>query len=800
MGSDLSSSSIAFKETLELLEWPTVCAQLSTFASSHQGRRHCKELSLPADFATSRIRLSETLEIGLLDNSLEGGLSFKGVHDIEETLFCCEKGGLVSGEELLGVAETLGAARRLRRQLYDSELRPTISALLVDFATLPELEKHLKFGLEEGGRVADRASVNLGILRQKNRELIGQRNEALNQLIRRCANFLQDSVVAERNGRSVIAVKASFASKIPGLVHDTSASGSTLFIEPQGVISLSNQIAQVRSLIVKEEQFLLKEWSHLVGQNFVQIEKLSKTLLQLDLALARARYGQWIKGVPPILYEESDGSFSLPDLRHPLLVWNQICNKGAEVVPVTLEISTELRVVAITGPNTGGKTVTLKSIGLAVLMARAGMLLACSGEPLIPWCNQVLADIGDEQSLQQSLSTFSSHINRISRIFQALEEKAGSALVLLDEVGAGTDPREGTALAIALLKTLADRVRLTIATTHFGELKALKYTDPRFENASVAFDSETITPTYTLQWGIPGRSNAISIACRLGLDKEIISRAEKFIANNESPEVNKVIIGLEEQRRIQQSATEEAVSLLARAELLHDQLLEQWEKQCKQSAEVQEMGRQELESSIRDGQREVRNLIKRLRAEGANGETARRVGQRLRRLEGEHFKTTSNIAKNAWSPQVGERIRLISLDKAAEVISISEDGLYLNVLCGVFRSTVHLDAVESLDGRKSKPIETVVQIRSTKYSGNSSTLRTKRNTIDVRGLRVHEAEVVVEEYFRKAISPVWVVHGIGSGKLKKGLRKWFDDLEYVKEVSDAEQQDGGSGCTVVWMH
>jgi DNA mismatch repair protein MutS2 len=368
-------------------------------------------------------------------------------------------------------------------------------------------------------------------------------------------------------------------------------------------------------------------------------------------------------------------------------------------------------------------------------------------------------------------------------------------------VGAGTDPSEGTALASSLLKALADRARLTIATTHFGELKALKYNDPRFENASVAFNPETLSPTYELLWGIPGRSNALAIASRLGLDAAVLDEARQLLAPAADGEVNSVIRGLEEQRQRQQAAAEDAAALLARTELLHDELLQRWQKQKQQSAERQEQGRQRLERSIRDGQKEVRSLIRRLRDDRADGETARQAGQRLRRLENRHRPEQERRQPlPGWRPVPGERIRLLALGKAAEVLAISDDGSQLTVRCGVMRSTVELSGVESLDGRKPEPPpQPVVKVKARTNPGSGAQVRTSRNTLDVRGMRVHEAEAAVEEQLRGATGPVWVIHGIGTGKLKRGLRAWLETVPYVERVTDAEQGDGGVGCSVVWV-
>ncbi len=796
------SCSLAVRETLELLEWPLLCKNLATFASTDKGRLESENLVMPENLLTSKLLLKQTLEIGLLDNLLEGGVSFSGVSNLDRICSRAIKGAVINGEELIKVADTLAAARRLRKQIYDPTIRPNISSLLEDLVTLPDLEKLLRFGLEEGGRVADRASIKLSSLRQKFLELNVERKDLLNDILRRSPSIFQDSVIGIRYERPVLSIKVGLSSQLPGIVHDSSASGNTLFIEPQKVIPLGNIIASIKSKIHHEEQRILKEWSLEIARNHVSLLHLCDVILQIDLALTRARYGEFLDGVLPILEEEKDAPFCLKDLRHPLLVWKEHFQAGEKVVPVSLEVSSDLRVIAITGPNTGGKTVTLKSVGLAVLMARAGLLLPCSGKASLPWCEMVLADIGDEQSLQQSLSTFSGHLRRVNNILEAIKNSHGPTLVLLDEIGAGTDPSEGVALAIALLKTFAERARLTIATTHFGELKALKYSDSRFENASVSFDSETMSPTYHLQWGIPGRSNAIAIAKRLDLDSSVIDKAQELLTPLRGQEVDQMIIGLEEQRKLQQESAEKAAVLLARTEILHEELLIHWQKQIEYSERQKLVQRKNFSVTIESAQKEVRNLISRLRSKTATGETARLAGQRLRQLQEDVLqKASCNQSHNeGWVPKVGDRVRLIDLGKIAEVIYISDDGSQLTLLCGSFRSKVSLSSVESIKGEKPKLLKTVVKVNSKTTQSRGSKVRTTTNTLDVRGLRVHEAEVILEEFLRKTASPVWVVHGIGSGKLKRGLREWLKTLSYVERVIDAEQQDGGAGCSVIWLY
>jgi len=797
-------------ETLELLEWPRLAEQVAAFASTAAGRSRTLALPLAPALAISRDWLAETGELLGLDGVLDGGLSFDGVVDIGPLLLRCAKGGTAAGEPLLELAQTLAAARRLRRQIDDAELRPRTTALVAQLRTLPELEQRLRFCLEEGGRVADRASPPLAGLRRQLQGVRAERRERLQELLRRYAPLLQDTVIATRSDRPVLAVKAGAAAQLPGLVHDSSASGSTVFIEPQAVVGLGNRIRELEAQERELELAVLQELSALVGEQAEPLTQLQQVLVQLDAALARARYGAWLGAVRPELDADPQAAFELRDLRHPLLLWQQRRQGGQPVVPVSLTVSPQLRVVAITGPNTGGKTVTLKSLGLAALMARAGLYVPCSGTPRLPWCALVLADIGDEQSLQQNLSTFSGHIRRIARILEALAAPVqGASLVLLDEVGAGTDPQEGSALAAALLKHLADRARLTIATTHFGELKALKYGDPRFENASVGFDAETLAPTYRLQWGIPGRSNALAIARRLGLLEPVLQQAEAQLAPLAAGDVNQVIAGLEDERQRQQEAAEEAAALLARTELLHDELLLRWEQQQQQSAELQEQRRQQLERSIRQGQNEVRRIIRRLRQGDGRaarntaelGESARQAGQRLRQLEQQHRSAPERREHQGWMPAVGDRVRVLSLGKAAEVLAIAADGRELTVRCGPMRLTLELAAIEGLHGEKpAPPPPPRVQVSGvTAVRGQGPAVRSERNTVDVRGLRVHEAEAAVEEHLRSSNGPVWVIHGIGTGKLKRGLRQWLTTVPYVERVADADQGDGGPGCSVIYL-
>ena len=811
------------EETLELLGWPELCRHLAGFASTTMGRQALLRLSLPADLSHSQRLQQETRELLERDQQVEGGLDFRGVVDLNPLVERCCKGGIATGEALLGVATTMAAVRKLRRQINDPHRQPVTTDCLARLQGLHQLEHRLNHCLEEGGHVADRASPALAAVRHQLGELRLALRQQLHGLLRRHQAVLQDTVVSSRHGRAVLALKAGAMDQLPGLVHDSSASGNTLFVEPQVLVPLGNRIRDLEAQERQEEEQVLRQLGQRVADDAEPLLDTRAALLRLDLALARGRYGAAMGGIQPDFPETSPKAREAGDavgvagepillrqLRHPLLVWQQQADGGADVVPVDVQVHPHQRVVAITGPNTGGKTVVLKSLGLALLMARAGLPVLCAGPARLPWAELVLADIGDEQSLQQNLSTFSGHVKRLARILAAVEDSptaSTNGVVLLDELGAGTDPGEGSALAIALLRHMADRVRLTMATTHCSALKALKYEDDRFENASVAFDEATMAPTYQLQWGIPGRSNALAVAERLGLDRAVLRQARALLKPRQAGEVSSIISGLEQQRQRQDEAAAAAAALLARTEQLHAQVLRHWQRQQTDMAQRQQQRQQQLEDSIQAAQQEVARIIRTLRQGPADGEQARRAGQRLKALKQvRHGQSATAVdpshrwsTPQGWSPHVGMRVRLRRLGKAAEVLDVKDNGRTLELRCGPMRLQAPVDDVEFLNG--DAPLHHAappVQVTHRQSPAPGPEVRCAANTIDLRGFRLHEAESAVADQLGRCNGPVWVIHGIGTGRLKQGLRDWLKSTDQVERFHDAEPGDGGMGCTVVW--
>ena len=785
------------EESISLLEWDNLKKQISSFASTKMGEKAILDFEIPTEYEISRRLLQETIEINELENNLDKLISFSSVFDISKNIEICSKGGVINSSELLEIAETISAAKDLKKILLDFEQRPFISSFLNRLIDHNQIEKILKIGIESNGRISDRASQKLANLRQELLSKKSERRILVDKFIQKNTSYIQDTIIGDRYGRPVLAIKVQFAEKFKGIIHDSSASGNTIYLEPESIVFKGNKIASMEARVAGEEFKLLKEWSQIIRDNDKSLINMSEILLRTENALTRSRYSNWIGGNAPIV--ENNPIVSLIGFSHPLLIWENKKKEAPKPVSIDFHINRNTKVVAITGPNTGGKTVALKGLGIALLMARSGLFIPSIKNPIIPFCPNIFVDIGDDQSLEGNLSTFSGHILRIRNILESLNNKNGLSVVLLDEIGSGTDPSEGTALAIALLKEFATLSDITLATTHYGDIKALKYSDNRFENVSVAFDEESLKPRYTLNWGIPGRSNALSISKRIGIDERILNEAANYLKPKEVENINNIIKGLEDERIKQQNSAEEAAELIARTEILHDEIKNNYEFQKINAEKIQESERQKLSKHIKAAKKEVINLIKKLKDQNANGEDSRLIGIRLKEIEAEHLTQTNINKKISWSPKIGDFIKIKSLNSTGQIIDIDQKARSFEVKCGSFRSTLLINEFEGLNGEKPNFKNSKIQINSVREDFSFSKIRTNRNTIDVRGMRVHEAEIIIEEKIRKFHGPLWIVHGIGTGKLKKGLRIWLSGLNYVDIVEDAANNEGGAGCSIAWI-
>lgn len=833
-------------ETLTLLEWPRLCQHLSTFTATKLGAIAARRLSLPDRQSVSETLLAQTREATLIDRTLPG-LKFTGIQDIGDALERAQRHGILHGDELLAVATTLAGARQLRRTVdgyEDAQDIPVLLTLVADLRTYPDLERDIHHCIDDRGEVTDRASPKLGGIRDKLKRQRQDIYQKLQRILQRQNHAIQEAVITQRGDRFVIPVKAPQKDAIPGIVHDASTSGATLYVEPNSIIEMGNRLRQLQRQEQVEEEAICRALTLQVAEVYDDLENLLQIVTTLDLAAARARYGEWLGANAPRFVSAKE-QVTLRQLRHPLLVWQQHHEEGPSVVPIDAVIPPGLRVVAITGPNTGGKTVTLKTLGLAALMAKAGMFVPGKEPVEIPWFEQVLADIGDEQSIEQSLSTFSGHIKRIGRILAAIRtmgeleaggkteaaeamqatlaaepadlgadgllpaetapdrigiatpESLSNTLVLLDEVGAGTDPSEGSALAIAVLRYLASQTRFTVATTHYGELKALKYEDDRFENASVEFDDVSLSPTYRLLWGIPGRSNALTIARRLGLDAAIVDQAQSYVGIGRQQDVNQVIAGLEAQRRQQEQKADNTAKLLSETERLHHEVSRKAAFLKERERELQQQQDQAIQAAIADARKEIAQVIRRLQQGEPTAQAAQKATEAVKTLADKHLpKAKPTKPKPGFKPQAGDRVRIPGLGQTADVLSNPDNDGKVVVRFGLMKMTVGLEEIESLQGEKAEAPKPKAAPAPPPVTPKAPAVRTSGNTFDLRGMRVVEAEAMLEEAIAHAHGPIWVIHGHGTGKLRRGVHDYLKRHPQVHGFEAAEQADGGTGVTV----
>ena len=788
-------------ETLDLLEWPRLCRHLATFTSTNIGTVAAQRLPIPVSQDESEALLAQTVEAAALE-AIGRGLQFGGIRDIGVALERAQVQSILSGEELLDIATTLLGARRLRRQIDAQDDLPVLQKLVENLTTFPELEQEIHRCIDDRGQVADRASAKLGGIRQQLKVVRDRIYSKLQRIIQRQNGALQETLITQRGDRFVLPVKAPQKDAIPGVVHDVSTSGATLYVEPHSIVDNGNKRRALRKEEEVESEAIRQQLTYQVAEVLPELEHLVITVVKLDLAAARADYGLWMEGNAPRFVAQEQ--ITLRELKHPLLLWQQKKEQSSKVVPTDLVIRPDLRVVAITGPNTGGKTVTLKTLGLAALMAKVGMFIPAKEPVELPWFDSVLADIGDEQSIEQSLSTFSGHVKRIGRILDEIDkrdEESSNSLVLLDEVGAGTDPSEGSALAIALLKHLADHARLTVATTHYGELKSLKYEDDRFENASVEFDDVKLAPTYRLLWGIPGRSNALSIAKRLGMKASVLDQAKQQMGGA-NEDVNQVIEGLEAQRQRQERRAQEAEKLVAKAEKFYKEVEARAQSLRDREQKMKRQQEKDVETALLHARAEVAKVIRELQQGGKTGQDAQKATEALDQIEGKRLPTGKHPAKvkstgSGYRPKVGERVRLSSLGgQLADVLEEPDDDGKVSVRFGIMKMTVDVTDIESLKGEKAEPVEKPPKSLPVTPPPEAPMVKTESNTVDLRGMRVVEAESVIEDAIARAKGPLWFIHGHGTGKLRHGVQEYLKRHPQVQSFEAAEQVDGGKGVTV----
>lgn len=715
-----------------------------------------------------------------------------GIFDLRAAAEGARRGKVLSPEELLATGATLRAARLLRKSLGEEaeERAPVLSALAAGLTTFPQLEAALTKAIGPDGEVRDEASPVLRSLRRQAQTLQNSIRERLDALTRsgETQKYLQEALVTIRNGRYVLPVKQEFRQYIPGIVHDQSASGATLFIEPMAVVELNNKLRRVEAEIKEEIERILTELSRQVGEAAAGILANQEILARLDLAFAKARYSLSIGGAEPVL--NTRGFIRLLQARHPLL--------EGEVVPIDLELGGDFHVLIITGPNTGGKTVSLKTTGLLTLMAQAGLHIPASSGSEMAVFTGIYSDIGDEQSIEQSLSTFSSHMSNIVPIMEAAQDQ--NSLVLLDELGAGTDPAEGAALATAILKTLHSRGVRTVATTHYSELKIFAYNTPGVENASVDFDPRTLRPTYRLLTGVPGQSNAFVIAARLGLEKAIIEEAQQLVAPG-TRNLEELLGQIAEEKRELEAEREKTARLRLALEKKEKEYTEKLGRFEGERASLLQEAREEARNLIRETRREMENLLRRLR-EAAPEDQSEIANEARRQLAGRlaEIPEEAGLFVGGGSPGEilpGKTVRLPHLEQEGVVLEVKNGQAQVQVEGGlrVWVPCAGLAEVSRAPERQGRGEKGGIKRSAVSKSATIS------SRLDLRGMNVEEALETVDKYLDEAflagLPSAVLIHGKGTGALRSAVTQFLSEHPQVKSYRLGGIGEGGLGVTVV---
>ena len=814
------------EKSILTLEYPKILAKVAKEAAFSASKELVMELMPSPDIDEARRRLAYTTEAyHLLD--LQADASVRGAHDIRVQLARAAREGVLTPADLLEVLTTTQSAIHVSRLLakLNAEDFPLLHRLGEDIPLRPQIVRRIEETISEEGEVRDTASSTLQKLRFDIRGANQRLHERLRTLVNDFGSALQEHIITIRNDRYVVPVKAENRSQVRGIVHDQSSSGATVYVEPLVVVELNNRLRQLQIEERQEVERILRVLSLEIGHEAETLKLAVELLAEFDLHLAKARYGRMTRSSAPVLNDV--GRIDLRNARHPLLTGN--------VVPISFHLGRDFFMVVITGPNTGGKTVALKTVGLLTLMAQAGMHIPVEEHSEIAVFEDVFADIGDEQSIEQSLSTFSSHLSRIIEILGQIEArqergtpeirgklseelvsqgtKPARVLVLFDELGAGTDPSEGSALARAILTFLQERHITTVATTHYSELKAFAHEQPGVVNASVEFNIETLSPTYRLSIGLPGRSNALAIADRLGLDKRIIERGREFLGS-EGVRMENLLEGLQSERKAVEDERFHLNMERTEAEYQRRQLEQERHQLEEQRVKILNDARAQASRELDD----VRTALSKVKVDVSRvNMTRERLGesrQRVNSLEEkvEQIPLPRRPSKKVETPQeeklegplrIGDTVRVLSFGQNAELLGLSADRSEADVQMGALRTRVSVDNLERVSKRQASAEE-----RERERGVQSSVVLPRYEDrpevamqLDMRGWRVDAALEELETYLNDAamsgVSSVRIVHGKGTGALRSAVRQQLANHPLVKSYTSPPPNEGGDGVTIV---
>ncbi|MBC1374479.1 endonuclease MutS2 [Listeria sp. FSL L7-1699] len=780
------------KKVEAILEFDKIKKQLAEFASSSLGEQAIYELAPATDFQVVQKAQLETEE-GAKIIRLRGSAPITGLTDVFAHLKRLEIGGDLNGLEIYQIGSNLRVSRQMKNFMNDLleigvEI-PLLGALSDELLVLKDVEEDIAISIDESGKILDTASEALSSIRRTLRRTEDRVREKLESYLRdrNASKMLSDAVITIRNDRYVIPVKQEYKGHYGGIVHDQSASGQTLFIEPQSVVDLNNERKALQAKEKQEIERILAEISASLAGWINEIHHNTFILGRFDFILAKARFGKAVKAVTPHLSDT--GIVHLIAARHPLL-------EAEKVVANDIYLGEDFSTIVITGPNTGGKTITLKTLGLLTLMAQSGLQIPAQEDSTIAVFENVFADIGDEQSIEQSLSTFSSHMTNIVSILEKVNHKS---LILYDELGAGTDPQEGAALAIAILDASHKKGASVVATTHYPELKAYGYNRAHATNASVEFNVETLSPTYKLLIGVPGRSNAFDISRRLGLSESIITEARSLV-DTESADLNDMISSLEEKRNLAEREYEEARELARGADALLKDLQKEITNYYQQKDKLLEQANEKAAGIVEKAETEAEEIIHELRAMQLNGAAGIKEHELIdakTRLGKTKPKTINKTIPQApkQKPHVfqeGDNVRVLSLGQKGTLLNKISDKEW-NVQIGIIKMKIKTTDLEYIQPEKPKKQRIITSV----HSGGSPA----KSELDLRGERYEDALQKVDKYLDEALlagyPQVAIIHGKGTGALRTGVTEYLKNHRMVKSIRFGAAAEGGNGVTIV---
>ena len=779
--------------TFRKLEYDKITEMLARECSSNLGKAMAEELEPVTDSQQIVNWQRETTE-GVTVRRMEPNIPLGGIVDLTRQIRKAQIGGMLEPEEFLQLLDVLKACKRISRFFLERKRTyeiPRLEWWAGQLTLLPALEQEIDDVISPDSQVRDTASSELLTVRRKINTLKNKIKERLEHIVRseNSSKYLQDALVTIRNDRYVVPVKQEYRSQIPGIVHDQSASGATLFIEPMAVVEMNNDLRKAYSTERDEVNRILMELSGKITPYTEDLQYNMQVLAQIDFIFAKARLSEKMNAVEPVL--KTTPQLSIIKGRHPLI-------HPKQVVPLTISLGKDFDSVIITGRNTGGKTVTLKTVGLFVLMAQSGLHIPAEAGSEMGLFHGVFADIGDEQSIEQSLSTFSSHMTNIVRILEDIDERS---LVLLDELGDGTDPSEGAALAISILDDILHRGSKIIATTHYSELKAYAFDEPRVQNASVEFDVETLRPTYRLLVGVPGKSNAFEIAKKLGIHSHIIDHARGMISQEEQ-DVAGLIASLETSNVLAEQKKQEAEDKLQEIQNQLKALEEERAELVASTDKIRRKAQAEALDIIRQARQESEDILKELRqmqldnakAFAEAQEKRKKLSEKEEKLADKVNKGPKVLTNKVKKVKLGEEVYVPKFTQHGTVISMPDKNGNLQLQIGIMKVSVNLDELQ----QSAKPKETGKTMVHKISAGKTQNISSE---LDLRGLLVEEALDKVDKYlddaYLSSLASVRIIHGKGTGALRSAVRDQLKHHRHVASYRFGAFNEGGDGVTVV---